>query len=380
MRIRTGNKPAAANRYVPVCRSLITDKYLCATVIDLVHPWASNVFGIGLLGAFASLRFGCSLVVDLQWHCLLGLGDKNTPSSLQPPSNLSTSIHALARLGRRPLVCRPARRRETHRVAVSVPIEMSTSPSSHKRGRERDVDAVSSALWVRMDKEFLATQGLLKRAKLLPRLRSAGPSAADKKNCAPALASRRSGAPAVVPSTAPKRETSSQPKAATEAADRTRIAAPAANTKQQQRAGAAAKNPIPPAVRPSKNLPPAEAPAAANSKQQQRAGAAAKNPIPPAVRPSKNLPPAEAPAAAKQQHPRSSVQLLPRRRSRRCLMRWRSQGRSSARCWRRWRSRRCLIRRYTHRTSRPHASRTCRDEDEEAGMVGRPRQALQITS
>jgi hypothetical protein len=223
--------------------------------------------------------------------------------------------------------------------------EMSTSPSSHKRGRERDVDAVSSALWVRMDKEFLATQGLLKRAKLLPRLRSAGPSAADKKNCAPALASRRSGAPAVVPSTAPKRETSSQPKAATEAADRTRIAAPAANTKQQQRAGAAAKNPIPPAVRPSKNLPPAEAP-----------------------------------AAAKQQHPRSSVQLLPRRRSRRCLMRWRSQGRSSARCWRRWRSRRCLIRRYTHRTSRPHASRTCRDEDEEAGMVGRPRQALQITS
>ena len=188
---------------------------------------------------------------------------------------------------------------ETHRVGA----EMSTSPSSHKRGRERDVDAVPSALWVRMDKEFLANQGLLKRAKLLPRLRSAGPSAADKKNCAPALASRRSGAPAVVPSTAPKRETSSQPKAATEAADRTRIAAPAANTKQQQRAGAAAKNPIPPAVRPSKNLPPAEAPATANSKQQQRAGTAAKNPIPPAVRPSKNLPPAEAPAAAKQQHP-----------------------------------------------------------------------------
>ena len=186
---------------------------------------------------------------------------------------------------------------------MSVPIEMSTSPSSHKRGRERDVDAVPSALWVRMDKEFLANQGLLKRAKLLPRLRSAGPSAADKKNCAPALASRRSGAPAVVPSTAPKRETSSQPKAATEAADRTRIAAPAANSKQQQRAGAAAKNPIPPAVRPSKNLPPAEAPAAANSKQQQRAGATAKNPIPPAVRPNKNLPPAEAPAAAKQQHP-----------------------------------------------------------------------------
>jgi hypothetical protein len=78
MRIRTGNKPAAANRYVPVCRSLITDKYLCATVIDLVHPWASNVLGIGLLGAFASLRFGCSLVVDLQWHCLLGLGDIQT--------------------------------------------------------------------------------------------------------------------------------------------------------------------------------------------------------------------------------------------------------------------------------------------------------------
>ena len=154
---------------------------------------------------------------------------------------------------------------------------MSTSPSSHKRGRERDVDAVPSALWVRMDKEFLATQGLLKRAKLLPRLRSAGPSAADKKNCAPALASRRSGAPAVVPSTAPKRETSSQPKAATEAADRTRIAAPAANSKQQQRAGAAAKNPIPPAVRPSKNLPPAEAPAAAKQQQHpavQRAVAA----------------------------------------------------------------------------------------------------------
>lgn len=154
---------------------------------------------------------------------------------------------------------------ETHRVGA----EMSTSPSSHKRGRERDVDAVPSALWVRMDKEFLANQGLLKRAKLLPRLRSAGPSAADKKNCAPALASRRSGAPAVVPSTAPKRETSSQPKAATETADRTRIAAPAANTKQQQSAGAAAKNPIPPAVRPSKNLPPAEAPAAA--KQQHPA-------------------------------------------------------------------------------------------------------------
>jgi hypothetical protein len=186
---------------------------------------------------------------------------------------------------------------ETHRVGA----EMSTSPSSHKRGR--DVDAAPSALWVRMDKEFLAAQGLLKRAKLLPRLRSAGPSTADKKDCAPAPASRRSGAPEVVPSTAPKRTTSSQPKAATEAADRTRIAAPTANSKQQQRAGAAAKNPIPPAVRPSKNLPPAEAPAAANSKQQQRAGATAKNPIPPAVRPNKNLPPAEAPAAAKQQHP-----------------------------------------------------------------------------
>jgi hypothetical protein len=191
---------------------------------------------------------------------------------------------------------------ETHRVGA----EMSTSlSSSHKRGR--DVDAAPLALWVRMDKEFLTAQGLLKRARLLPRLRSAGPSAADKKKCAPAPASRRSGAPEVVPSTAPKRTTSSQPKAlkaATEAADRTRIAAPAANSTQQQRAGAAAKNPIPPAVRPSKNLPPAEAPAAANSKQQQRAGAAAKNPIHPAVRPSKNLPPAEAPAAAKQQqHP-----------------------------------------------------------------------------
>ena len=148
---------------------------------------------------------------------------------------------------------------------------MSTSlSSSHKRGR--DVDAAPSALWVRMDKEFLAAQGLLKRARLLPRLRSAGPSAADKKKCAPAPASRRSGAPEVVPSTAPKRTTSSQPKAlkaATEAADRTRIAAPAANSTQQQRAGAAAKNPIPPAVRPSKNLPPAEAPAAA--KQQHPA-------------------------------------------------------------------------------------------------------------
>jgi hypothetical protein len=120
---------------------------------------------------------------------------------------------------------------------------MSTSPSSHKRGRERDVDAVSSALWVRMDKEFLATQGLLKRAKLLPRLRSAGPSAANKKNCAPALASRRSGAPAVVPSTAPKRETSSQPKAATEAADRTRIAAPAANTNLRSSSSAQAQPP-----------------------------------------------------------------------------------------------------------------------------------------
>jgi hypothetical protein len=152
---------------------------------------------------------------------------------------------------------------ETHRVGA----EMSTSLSSHKRGR--DVDAAPSALWVRMDKEFLAAQGLLKRAKLLPRLRSAGPSAADKKDCAPAPASRRSGAPEVVPSTAPKRTTSLQPKAATEAADRTRIAAPAANSKQQQCAGAAAKNPIHPAVRPSKNLPPAEAPAAA--KQQHPA-------------------------------------------------------------------------------------------------------------
>jgi hypothetical protein len=65
MRTRTGNKPAAANRYVPVYGSLITDKYLYATVIDLVHPWASNVLDIGLLGALASPGFDCSLVAVL---------------------------------------------------------------------------------------------------------------------------------------------------------------------------------------------------------------------------------------------------------------------------------------------------------------------------
>jgi hypothetical protein len=63
---RIGNKPAAANMYVLAYCSLVTAKYLCATVIDLVHPWASNVLGIGLLCALASSGFDRGLVADLQ--------------------------------------------------------------------------------------------------------------------------------------------------------------------------------------------------------------------------------------------------------------------------------------------------------------------------
>jgi len=162
--------------------------------------------------------------------------------------------------------------------------EVSTA-TARKRGRHDGFEhvvvdpAASSALRIRMDAELVALQGLLKRAKLLPR---SAPPAENK--CAPPP--RRSEAPVV--SSEAKRTTSSQPKAATEAEaayHQTQITAPAANSKQQQRP--AAKNLIVLEV-PSKQKQqrPAETPAAAKQQQHpvQRA-AAAKTEVPKKRRP-----------------------------------------------------------------------------------------------
>ena len=177
---------------------------------------------------------------------------------------------------------------EPTRRARARASEASTAPA-RKRGRHDDgfehvaVDTVaSSALRSRMDKELVALQGLLKRAKLLPR--SAAPHA--EKKCAPAPPR-----PSEAPSAGAKRTTTtSQPKgkeAATEAAcHQTQITARPANSKQQQQQRpvqrAAAKNPIAVDV-PNKQRPAAEAPAAAKPKRHQqqqhpvqRAAAAAK--------------------------------------------------------------------------------------------------------
>jgi|UPI000221767D hypothetical protein len=128
---------------------------------------------------------------------------------------------------------------------------MSTCAASQKRGR--DVDAASSPLWVRMDTEFLAIQGHLKRAKnyaLAPRRQRSSPSGA------------RRGV-----SSTPRR-TTSQPKAATEAAYQTRITAPEAISKQQHHL-----YPIPPAV-PDNKLRPAEASTSSSQKRGRDVDAA----------------------------------------------------------------------------------------------------------
>ena len=90
-----------------------------------------------------------------------------------------------------------------------------------------------------MDKELVALQGLLKRAKLLPR--SVAPPVEKKYASAPP--------PSEAPSSAAKRTATLLPKAAYH---QTQITAPAANSKQQQQQlpvqRATAKNPIAPEV------------------------------------------------------------------------------------------------------------------------------------
>jgi hypothetical protein len=155
--------------------------------------------------------------------------------------------------------------------------EVSAGPA-RKRGRhdalEHVVDpAASSALRIRMDAELVALQGLLKRAKLLPR--SAPP--AEKQHAPPP---RPTVAPAV--SSAAKRTAlPSKSSTATEAAY-----APAKQQQPVQRA--AAKNPISPAVPDNKHRP-VEAPATAKQQQQQQhpvqRAAAAKTEVPKKRRP-----------------------------------------------------------------------------------------------
>jgi hypothetical protein len=126
---------------------------------------------------------------------------------------------------------------------------MSTSPLSQKPGR--NVGAASSALGIRMDKEFLAIQGHLKKAK----------------NYALAPQRRRSPSGARGVSSTPRR-TTSRAKASTEAAYQTRITAPEANSKQQQH-----PYPIPPAV-PDNKLRPVEASTSSSQKRGRDVDAA----------------------------------------------------------------------------------------------------------
>ena len=126
---------------------------------------------------------------------------------------------------------------------------MSTSPLSQKPGR--NVGAASSALGIRMDKEFLAIQGHLKKAK----------------NYALAPQRRRSPSGARGVSSTPRR-TTSRAKASTEAAYQTRITALEANSKQQQH-----PYPIPPAV-PDNKLRPVEASTSSSQKRGRDVDAA----------------------------------------------------------------------------------------------------------
>jgi hypothetical protein len=125
---------------------------------------------------------------------------------------------------------------------------MSTSPLSQKPGRN---GAASSALGIRMDKEFLAIQGHLKRAK----------------NYTLAPQRRRSPSGARGVSSTP-RKTTSRAKASTEAAYQTRITAPEANSKQQQHPYL-----IPPAV-PGNKLRPVEASTSSSQKRGRDVDAA----------------------------------------------------------------------------------------------------------